>query len=310
MLIPGKQTKSKRIQNKSNDYKNPYSFCKEQNIMITNEPVKMTVMSKKIKMDKLHSKKQSSKDSHTFRNLFRCTMCFVSHFPCSRICAKAKEKIKRIPNTKTNALLTFLEQRHKESNPHLCFKNRRSIMRLIGGANLEEIPKMIRHGIESARKHGIRLVAGVRNNADGNCTFEAVLNNINFRNCFAQKFDLHPNIYRQRWISQLEIDAENHPVLGALFSSEEKKQNWNRLKSPFVYEVPYFGDYVIHGIAKGCKKNILIFNTNPHASESIHVIKASEFNGQVDTEIPVVLCYNQSHYESLHPFSREDIEKN
>ena len=83
------------------------------------------------------------------------------------------------------------------------------------------------------------------------------------------------------WITQLEKDAEYHPVLGTLFTKEEKRQNWNKLKSPYVYEVPFFGDYVIHGIAKGCNKNILIFNTKPEASEAIHVIKASEFHGKL-----------------------------
>ena len=42
------------------------------------------------------------------------------------------------------------------------------------------------------------------------------------------------------WISQLEKDAENHSVLGALFSDEEKGQNWNKLECPYVYEVPLF----------------------------------------------------------------------
>ena len=184
------------------------------------------------------------------------------------------------------------------------------IKRLKGGANLGDITKMINYGIASAKKHGIVLVPGIRNNADGNCTFEAVIDNINHRHCFVQKFCLHPNLYRQRWITETERDSENHPVLGALFSEEEKRINWNTLKSPYVYEVPFFGDYVIHGIAKGCQKDILIFNTSPAASEAIHVIRASEFNGEIDTDIPVVLCYNQSHYESLHPLTQEDIEKN
>ena len=76
-----------------------------------------------------------------------------------------------------------------------------------------------------------------------------------------------------------------------------------------MYEVPYFGDFVMHGIARGCKKDILIFNTSHEAWDPIYVIRASRFGGQTDSDIPVVLAYNQMHYESLHPHSVEDINK-
>jgi len=59
----------------------------------------------------------------------------------------------------------------------------------------------------------------------------------------------------------------------------------------------------------GCKKNILIFNTSIQASNPIYVIKTEEFGGVVDSDIPVVLGYNQFHYESLEPVSTDDIEK-
>ena len=62
----------------------------------------------------------------------------------------------------------------------------------------------------------------------------------------------------------------------------------------------------MHGIARGCKKDLLIFNTSPEASDPIYVISASQFGGQIDSDVPVVLAYNQFHYESLHPYSIED----
>ena len=99
------------------------------------------------------------------------------------------------------------------------------------------------------------------------------------------------------------------PNIAAGYSEEEKKENWANLKRPWVYEVPYFGDFVMHGIARGCKKDILIFNTSPEAWDPIYVITASRFGGQTDSDIPVVLAYNQNHYESLHPVSVEDINK-
>ena len=64
----------------------------------------------------------------------------------------------------------------------------------------------------------------------------------------------------------------------------------------------------MHAIAKGCHKNILIFNTSLEAADPIYVIKAEEFGGFNDSDIPVVVGYNQVHYESLHPASQADIE--
>ena len=65
---------------------------------------------------------------------------------------------------------------------------------------------------------------------------------------------------------------------------------------------------MVNAIAVGCKKNILIFNTYPQAPSPIHVIKASQFGGEVNSSIPVVVCYDGNHYESLHPNSQKDVD--
>ena len=46
--------------------------------------------------------------------------------------------------------------------------------------------------IESAKKHQIKLKAGRRDRGYGNCAFEAVINNINDRACFNDKFVQSP----------------------------------------------------------------------------------------------------------------------
>ena len=183
------------------------------------------------------------------------------------------------------------------------------ILRGGAGNKQNETPLMIKQAIESGRKHGIQLSPGILNNADGNCSFESVLNNINHRDCFKTKLQLDVNTYRCKWVTQLENDASNFPNIGAGFSLQERKENWDRLKQSGVYEIPFFGDLVINGIAKGCNKNILIFNTSIEAADPIYVIKANEFGGFADLDIPVVLAYNQVHYESLHPETLDDIEK-
>ena len=68
---------------------------------------------------------------------------------------------------------------------------------------------MIEKTIESAKKHGIKLAPGLKNNADGNCAFDAVLNNINKRDCFDEKLDLPSYVYRQVWVTELEMESKN-----------------------------------------------------------------------------------------------------
>ena len=110
-------------------------------------------------------------------------------------------------------------------------------------------------------------------------------------------------------MTELESEALKYPTLGAGYTKEEKEENWNRLKQSGVYEIDFFGDLVLHAIARGCNKNILIFNTNIKAADPIYVVEATHFGGFTDTDIPVILAYNQVHYESLHPFTEHDIEE-
>ena len=128
---------------------------------------------------------------------------------------------------------------------------------------------MVDQAIESARKHGIHLCPGVANSADGNCAFESAINNINFRSCFQDKLTQSTQFYRYNWMTDLEYQTKEYPTLGAGFSEEEKKENWDRLKQSGVYEIDFFGDFVIYGIAKGCIKNILIFNAFLHMIQSM-----------------------------------------
>ena len=62
-------------------------------------------------------------------------------------------------------------------------------------------------------------------------------------------------------------------------------------------------------LLRAAVKNILIFNTSAEAADPIYVIRATEFNGYTDSDIPVVVGYDQAHYESLHPSTELDIAK-
>ena len=81
------------------------------------------------------------------------------------------------------------------------------------------------------------------------------------------------------------------------------------MQNPGTYERGIFGDLMLPGIACGVRKYLLIFNTNintPH--DPIYVVDPSNFNVTPDTQIPVVLSYNMSHYESMEPCTEIDLQ--
>ena len=73
------------------------------------------------------------------------------------------------------------------------------------------------------------------------------------------------------------------------------------------------GDLVIPAVAMVTKKNILIYKTRPTYTACgkfpIDVVMASTLGGEVDTEVPLVLCYTGDHYEGLIPCTEEDVFK-
>ena len=58
---------------------------------------------------------------------------------------------------------------------------------------------IFQRAIASAQKHNINLITGRTNNADGNCSYESVIFNINDRNCFKEKLPMSPDTYRRIW---------------------------------------------------------------------------------------------------------------
>ena len=77
-----------------------------------------------------------------------------------------------------------------------------------------------------------------------------------------------------------------------------------------VYEREFFGDLMLLGIACGVRTFILIFNTSleaPH--DPIYVCDPRKFGVEPDSKIPVVLAYDLSHYESMHPVDQQDTLK-
>ena len=166
---------------------------------------------------------------------------------------------------------------------------------------------MISRAMHSAMSHGINLNPGIPTPGLGDCAFEAVVSNNNQRNCFTVKLPLSITSYRQIWTTDmanrtLHTDWNIH-------SPQEWLAGWQEMSVPGTYERGIFGDLMLPGIACGAKKIILIFNTSPQSPhDPIYVVDPRKFNVQPDTLIPIILAYNQVHYESLLPTTNADIQ--
>ena len=168
--------------------------------------------------------------------------------------------------------------------------------------------------IASAQKHNINLEPGRENQGHGNCSYEAVIINLNDRNCFKEKFHMSLQHYRLIWNTDLmnKILDEKIPWNPGL-TRNEIIQGFNELMQSGIYERDFFGDLMMAGIACGVRKVILIFHTNEDIKRTGHdpvsVIDPRGYGGQIDSEIPVVVAYNLVHYESLNPIGDNDIRQ-
>ena len=159
----------------------------------------------------------------------------------------------------------------------------------------------------SAEIHGIKLQHGRPNPGTGDCAFEATIFNINDRKCFGQEFPMSIDWYRRIWTTDMANRTIDTPY--NTMSPQEWLQGWSEMLVPGAYERGIFGDLMLPGIACGARKTILIFNTNPACPhDPIYVVDPAQFDVQPDTEIPVVLCYNMYHYESMEPCTDKDVE--
>ena len=174
--------------------------------------------------------------------------------------------------------------------------------------------KLFDRAIANAQKHKINLKPGRENRGGGNCSYEAVIFNINDRNCFQSKFHMSLDHYRVIWTTDTmnKILDEKIPWNPGL-TRTEIVQGFRELQVSGVYERDFFGDMMMVGIACGVRKIILIFNTHEDIARTGHdpisVIDPRDYEGEIDSEIPVVVAYNLVHYESLEPLCSDDVRE-
>ena len=171
----------------------------------------------------------------------------------------------------------------------------------------QEKHNMISRAISSSKNHGIALKHGTGNPGLGDCAFEAIIQNNNDRSCFRDKFMMTIDWYRRIWVTDMANRTLNSPF--NTLGQQQWLEGWQHMLVPGAYERGIFGDLMLPGIACGVRKILLIFNTNentPH--DPIYVVDPSQFNIRPDTDIPIVLAYNMSHYESMEPCTRADMK--
>ena len=88
----------------------------------------------------------------------------------------------------------------------------------------DERRMMISRGIESGRNHGIQLKHGSANPGTGDCAFQSVIQNINERKIFKEKYPLSTSYYRRMWATDMAnrtVDTEWN-----IYSREEWFKGW------------------------------------------------------------------------------------
>ena len=104
-------------------------------------------------------------------------------------------------------------------------------VRLRGGADTVEdgsFDNMKDRAMLNARFHGVSMHPGVENLGNGNCAFETVLDSINTRECFPDKFEGPPDYWRRLWMTEVEKVAFND--WRGNMSKAEWKDGWKVLK--------------------------------------------------------------------------------
>ena len=205
---------------------------------------------------------------------------------------------------RSNKKKTFLKPPPKHPPLQTHLQTSKSMLDLMS----DERSTLISRAITSARHHGINLTPGSPNPGTGDCAFESVLQNNNDRLCFTENYPLSTNSYRRMWVTDMAnrtVDSDWN-----IYSKQEWLTGWQEMLIPGTYERGIFGDLMLVGIACGIRKNLLIFNTNPESPhDPIYVVDPRQFNIEPDSPIPIILGYNQSHYESIHPCNDVDIKK-
>ena len=166
------------------------------------------------------------------------------------------------------------------------------------------------HAISFAKTHGVSLIPGRKVGADGNCAFNSVIYNINDRPCYTKKLMENATLsYRKNWLTEFQYQAQLHePELISGLAGDIPEEDivtlWKELQCDGVWNQDQFGDLIINAISCGCRKVIFVINYG--RNEPVSVVTPEEFGVARDSNIPVIVVYDGTHYENLIPATAED----
>ena len=160
--------------------------------------------------------------------------------------------------------------------------------------------------------HGFNVKHGIANLGDGNCAPEAANDNNNHREELAKfhnKIFETPQELREAVVENI-IKNEKAIAFTGYDDNATLVEDLKKLKQSGEWGCTV-ADLMMPGIAFTLEKNILVVNTKPNQSsqEPITLIRPETFGGHSNTDIPLILAYNGSHYEGLIPEVNEDIDR-
>ena len=85
---------------------------------------------------------------------------------------------------------------------------------------------LIKRALSNAYRHGLSLRAGIMNAANGNCLWDAIINNILGRGCYKKKLRENSKQLRVRGITEAQL--EKHIL--TFIRSDTTDAEWDNMK--------------------------------------------------------------------------------
>ena len=170
---------------------------------------------------------------------------------------------------------------------------------------------MLATAVSMATSLGVSLKPGVSTRGRGDCLIEACLDQFirpQFENLTEEEKE--PQFWRSKVAELVENNNKAYKMFkmiqtkSGITKKQQWTQDWAKLRQPGQFQCQA-GDLMAPGLALALHKNILVFNTSPDAATPITVHMASQLGGSTTTDIPILLCYSDHHYEGLLPTSQQ-----
>ena len=268
----------------------------------------------------------------------RCPGCFVYHTHHKFCKNKAKTPKPATDNTKPVTIVTKLTtdatnpgtdcKGCREEKVHFCQDEENESVKLpysrggAGGdmelgeeerlAQQQELSDlMLATAVSMAASLGVGLKPGVSTRGRGDCLIEACLDQFirpQFENLTEEEKE--PQFWRSTVAELVENNSKAYKMFkmiqtkSGITKKQQWTQDWAKLRQPGQFQCQA-GDLMAPGLALALHKNILVFNTSPDAATPITVHMASQLGGSTTTNIPILLCYSDQHYEGVLPTSQQ-----